>query len=42
VTEGPNADFRTTEDKKTAHAKGLWHRTFSALAINPTTQRVVL
>jgi isopentenyldiphosphate isomerase len=31
-----------TEDKKTAHAKGLWHRTFSALAINPTTQRVVL
>lgn len=31
-----------TEDKKTAHAKGLWHRTFSALAINPTTQRIVL
>jgi len=31
-----------TEDKKTAHAKGLWHRTFSALAINPTTQRVFL
>lgn len=31
-----------TEDKKTAHAKGLWHRTFSALAINPTTRRVVL
>jgi 8-oxo-dGTP pyrophosphatase MutT (NUDIX family) len=31
-----------TEDKKTAHAKGLWHRTFSALAINPATQRVVL
>lgn len=31
-----------TEDKKTAHAKGLWHRTFSALAFNPTTQRVVL
>jgi isopentenyldiphosphate isomerase len=31
-----------TEYKKTAHAKGLWHRTFSALAINPATQRVVL
>ncbi|SEB47244.1 NUDIX domain-containing protein [Amycolatopsis tolypomycina] len=31
-----------TEDKKTAHAKGLWHRTFSALAVNPTTQRVLL
>ncbi|APU12509.1 MULTISPECIES: NUDIX hydrolase [Actinoalloteichus] len=31
-----------TEDKKIAHAKGLWHRTFSALAINSTTQRVVL
>ncbi|MGL5866772.1 MAG: NUDIX hydrolase [Dermatophilaceae bacterium] len=31
-----------TEEKNTAHATGLWHRTFSALAINPTTQRVVL
>ncbi|WP_026423595.1 NUDIX hydrolase [Actinokineospora inagensis] len=31
-----------TEDKKTAHVQGLWHRTFSALAINPTTKRVVL
>lgn len=31
-----------TEDKKTAHTKGLWHRTFSALAINPTTSRVIL
>lgn len=31
-----------TEDKKAAHAKGLWHRTFSALAVNPTTQRVIL
>ncbi|MCP2258533.1 NUDIX domain-containing protein [Streptoalloteichus tenebrarius] len=31
-----------TGDKKTAHAKGLWHRTFSALAINPTTRRVIL
>jgi 8-oxo-dGTP pyrophosphatase MutT (NUDIX family) len=31
-----------TEDKKTAHARGSWHRTFSALAVNPTTKRVVL
>ncbi|MGH3620442.1 MAG: NUDIX hydrolase, partial [Sciscionella sp.] len=31
-----------TEDKKTAHAKGLWHRTFSALAINPPSRRVIL
>lgn len=31
-----------TEDKKAAHAKGLWHRTFSALAINPNTRRVIL
>jgi 8-oxo-dGTP pyrophosphatase MutT (NUDIX family) len=31
-----------TEDKKTAHAKGLWHRTFSALAVNPATRRVIL
>jgi len=31
-----------TEDKKTAHAQGLWHRTFSALAVNPTTKRVIL
>lgn len=31
-----------TEDKIAAHAKGLWHRTFSALAVNPTTQRVIL
>ncbi len=31
-----------TEDKKTAHAQGLWHRTFSALAINPTTRHVIL
>lgn len=31
-----------TEDKKTTHAKGLWHRTFSALAVNPTTGRVIL
>jgi hypothetical protein len=25
-----------------AHAKGLWHRTFSALAVNPTSRRVIL
>ncbi|MGH3995703.1 MAG: NUDIX hydrolase, partial [Pseudonocardiaceae bacterium] len=31
-----------TADKKTAHAQGLWHRTFSALAINPTSRRVIL
>jgi 8-oxo-dGTP pyrophosphatase MutT (NUDIX family) len=31
-----------TEDKKTAHASGLWHRTFSALAVNPATRRVIL
>ncbi|MGH3927347.1 MAG: NUDIX hydrolase [Pseudonocardiaceae bacterium] len=31
-----------TEDKKSAHTKGLWHRTFSALAINPASKRVVL
>lgn len=37
----PNPSL-TTEDTMTAHAKGLWHRTFSALAINPTTQLVVL
>jgi isopentenyldiphosphate isomerase len=29
-------------DKKAAHQEGAWHRTFSALAINPTTRRVVL
>lgn len=31
-----------TEDKKLAHQRGLWHRTFSALAINPSTRRVLL
>lgn len=25
-----------TEDKEEAHRRGLWHRTFSALALNPT------
>jgi 8-oxo-dGTP pyrophosphatase MutT (NUDIX family) len=31
-----------TEDKKAAHVKGLWHRTFSALAVIPATRRVIL
>lgn len=31
-----------TKNKKTAHRHGLWHRTFSALAINPSRRRVVL
>lgn len=31
-----------TMDKKAAHAEGQWHRTFSALAFNPTTGRVIL
>lgn len=31
-----------TADKKEAHRQGLWHRTFSALALNPTTRRVLL
>ena len=31
-----------TEDKKAAHARGLWHRTFSALAIRPAAGRVLL
>ncbi|HVK22778.1 MAG TPA: NUDIX domain-containing protein [Actinokineospora sp.] len=31
-----------TTDKKAAHAQGLWHRTFSALAINTGTRRVLL
>lgn len=35
-------DHVGTEDKKEAHRQGLWHRTFSALALNPTTRRVVL
>jgi isopentenyldiphosphate isomerase len=30
------------EDKKTAHTQGLWHRTFSCLAFNPNTRRVLL
>ncbi|MFF4776290.1 NUDIX domain-containing protein [Microtetraspora fusca] len=30
------------EDKKTAHERGLWHRTFSCLAINPVTGTVLL
>lgn len=31
-----------TEDKQEAHRQGLWHRTFSALAIHPTRRRVLL
>jgi isopentenyldiphosphate isomerase len=31
-----------TEDKKEAHRQGLWHRTFSALAIDPANRRVIL
>lgn len=31
-----------TEDKKEAHRHGAWHRTFSALAFNPSNRRVVL
>lgn len=31
-----------TEDKKAAHVRGLWHRTFSALAISPAAGRVLL
>lgn len=31
-----------TEEKKTAHAHGLWHRTFSCLAVNPSTCHVIL
>jgi 8-oxo-dGTP pyrophosphatase MutT (NUDIX family) len=31
-----------TEDKKVAHAKGLWHRTFSALAVRPAARQILL
>lgn len=31
-----------TEDKTQAHRNGSWHRTFSALALNPRTRRVLL
>lgn len=31
-----------TEDKKVAHETGLWHHTFSCLAINPATATVLL
>ncbi|MPZ97390.1 MAG: NUDIX domain-containing protein [Propionibacteriales bacterium] len=31
-----------TDDKTTAHRQGMWHRTFSALAVNPTTHRVLM
>jgi isopentenyldiphosphate isomerase len=30
------------EEKKTAHAEGLWHRTFSCLVINPVAGTVLL
>lgn len=29
-------------DKTTAHREGLWHRTFSCLAINPTRRTILL
>jgi 8-oxo-dGTP pyrophosphatase MutT (NUDIX family) len=31
-----------TADKNAAHVEGMWHRTFSALALNPATRRVIL
>ncbi|MFF4777600.1 NUDIX domain-containing protein [Microtetraspora fusca] len=31
-----------TEDKKVAHQRGLWHRTFSCLAVDPRTRTVLL
>jgi 8-oxo-dGTP pyrophosphatase MutT (NUDIX family) len=31
-----------TADKKDAHAQGLWHRTFSALLVNPVARTVTL
>ena len=31
-----------TADKREAHRQGLWHRTFSALVVNPATRRVIL
>lgn len=31
-----------TEDKRVAHQNGLWHRTFSCLALNPATATVLL
>jgi isopentenyldiphosphate isomerase len=31
-----------TEDKQQAHRQGLWHRTFSALAVNPSSRQVIL
>jgi 8-oxo-dGTP pyrophosphatase MutT (NUDIX family) len=35
-------DHVGAEDKRTAHARGLWHRTFSALALTPADRRVIL
>ncbi|GAA4936119.1 hypothetical protein GCM10023224_16170 [Streptomonospora halophila] len=31
-----------TADKRIAHERGLWHRTFSCLAFNPDTATVLL
>ena len=31
-----------TAEKKDAHARGLWHRTFSALLVNPDARTVTL
>lgn len=31
-----------TAEKKDAHARGLWHRTFSALLVNPAARTVTL
>lgn len=30
------------EDKTEVHRRGLWHRTFSALALDPGQRRVLL
>ncbi|WP_433225332.1 NUDIX hydrolase [Microtetraspora malaysiensis] len=32
----------SVEDKKVAHERGLWHRTFLCLALNPRTRTVLL
>lgn len=37
-----NYELIGTEEKEVAHARGLWHRTFSALAVNPETERILL
>lgn len=35
-------EYLGVEDKKVAHAEGLWHRTFSCLAVSPTRRTVLL